>query len=94
MLAPDTPTGRFRRLRARLGPEFERVQLKQLRHFVGTQIVDSTGNVKAAQAMLRHASATTTLNSYAAEVEASTRSASTGIGAQLDHAKADSADLD
>jgi len=89
---PDTPTGRFRRLRARLGPEFAAVQLKQLRHFVGTQIIDKSGNVKAAQAMLRHASATTTLDSYGAAIQESVRSASTGIGAQLDQAEADQAE--
>ncbi len=89
---PDTPTGRFRRLRARIGPGVAGVQLRQFRHYVGTQIMDSTGNVKAAQAMLRHASPTTTLNFYAAEVEESTRSASTGIGNQLDQVDEEAAE--
>ena len=93
---PDTPTGRFRRVRARVGAEVAGVRLRQFRHYVGTQIMDSTHDVKAAQAMLRHASPSTTLDFYTAEIEESTRSASARIGNQLDQvdevAEADESD--
>lgn len=81
---PDTPTGRFRRARAKLGDGFDDMQLKQFRHYVGTEILDKTKDIKAAQGALRHGSATTTLKFYAAGDEARVRRGSDIIGAQLD----------
>jgi len=88
---PDTPTGRFRRARAKIGDEVDEAQLRQFRHYVGTEILDKTKDIKAAQGALRHGSATTTLKFYAAGDEARVRRGSDIIGAQLDEEDDDEA---
>jgi integrase len=71
---PDSSaTGRFIKLRDELG--LPRVRLHDLRHFVATRLLDAGVPVRSVGERLGHASATTTLTTYAAAVPATDRAA-------------------
>jgi integrase len=77
-LHPDTVTGGFRRVCARLG--LEGVRLHDLRHLHATQLLAAGVPVRTVSGRLGHANAATTMNVYAAFVEASDRQAAAVIG--------------
>ena len=84
-LHPDTITGGFRRICTRLG--LKGIRLHDLRHLHATQLLAAGVPIRTVSGRLGHANAATTLNVYAAFVEASDRDAATVIGGLLKPAK-------
>lgn len=80
-LHPDTITGGFRRICTRLG--LSGVRLHDLRHLHATQLLAAGVPIRTVSGRLGHANAATTLNVYAAFVEASDRDAAAVIGGLL-----------
>jgi integrase len=80
-LHPDTVTGGFRRVCERLG--LKGVRLHDLRHLHATQLLAAGVPVRTVSGRLGHANDATTLNVYAAFVEASDRNAASVIGGLL-----------
>jgi integrase len=66
-----------------------RFRFHDLRHYFASLLISSGADVKVVQARLRHASATTTLNTYAHMWPDADESARTAVGAVLS-ARADS----
>jgi integrase len=75
---PDTVTGGFRRICERLG--LKGIRLHDLRHLHATQLLAAGVPVRTVSGRLGHANAATTLNVYAAFVEASDHNAASVIG--------------
>jgi integrase len=90
-LHPDTITGAFQRICHRLG--LEGVRLHDLRHLHATQLLAAGVPVRTVSGRLGHASAATTLNVYAAFVEASDREAADVIAGLLRPGSTDNSGL-
>jgi len=85
---PDSSaTGRFIKLRDELG--LPHVRLHDLRHFVATRLLDAGVPVRSVSERLGHASATTTLTTYAAAVPATDRVAADIMGGLVDDTPSD-----
>ena len=80
-LHPDTITGGFRRICTKVG--LKGVRLHDLRHLHATQLLAAGVPVRTVSGRLGHANAATTMNVYAAFVEASDQDAAAVIGGLL-----------
>lgn len=79
----DHSSKRFSRLRETV-PGAEKVQLKHLRSFVATALVDNNADIRTAQARLRHRSPQTTQAHYLARRKPAEERAAEALGAALD----------
>jgi integrase len=80
---PDSATSRFKHLRSTVG--VEGVQLRELRHFVATQLLAAGVDPRTVAGRLGHARTSTTLDIYAAFVPARDQHAAAIIGDVLGH---------
>jgi integrase len=82
---PDVVTNRFNKLRRKAG--LDSVRLHDLRHYVATRLIAAGVPVRTVSGRLGHANAATTLNVYAAFVQASDRDAAELLGQMLSGAE-------
>jgi len=81
-LRPNLATDVFRRIRHDVG--LDTARLHDLRHFVATQLIGAGHDIRTVSGRLGHAQTSTTLNTYAAFLNARDREAANQLAALLE----------